>query len=127
MKKLLMITAVLALIAPAAASSQRTKTYKTEVVLKNVNNVPKAKRGTNYFHGKVKSDKPACARTREVILERDGSATGLSDETDEKGRFDIQIELFIPGTYKVLAPAFELQSGDTCKQDRSKPFVREAR
>ena len=123
MKKLLLLAALLALVAPSATSAHGGKEYKTRVVLKEVNTTPKAKRGTHYFHGKVKSRKGACVRFRSLVLVNNGKQTGNEGMTDAEGRFSIEVQAFPPGDWKVFAPAVSGGNGLTCRGDRSKPYV----
>lgn len=124
---LIAVVGALALVpATAGGSPQRdapsAKTFKTTVKLNKV--VPPAKRGTAYFKGVVRSKRGSCEKFRGVELQRDGGSVGPADTTDEKGKFEIEVLSFPPGTYKVYAPVLSGGDGITCKADHSTSFVR---
>jgi hypothetical protein len=126
MRTRLPISIALVALAIAAGADARSlfsssaKTFKTEVVLKDANMTPKAKRGLLYFHGKVKSKKPGCERVRYVEVERDGISVS-NNNADDRGRFSIPGPSS-PGSYRVYAAPLE-DENFTCKPDRSKPHV----
>jgi hypothetical protein len=127
-----MVTGVALLLALAVGtagandvdSKRAGQTFETKVIFKKVVPPLRAKRGVHYFKGVVKSDKRVCRNFRPLELRRDGNLV-TSDSSDGDAKFKIEIQAFVPGEYRVVAPVYSGGAGITCKADKSKPYVRE--
>ena len=130
MKKLVLLIALaLLLLDVGVATGGSTPKYPTKLKIAKVNTT--AKRGVHYFHGRVRSEKRACIRSRSILMYRKnegGGASFLGESTsDSDGKWTFEIQLFPPGEYfaKTGVVGHGGEHSFVCKAAKSNTYTRE--